>query len=91
MFLVSGHNLSFEINNKLKDSELISDFLIGTVTVGLFLFSLIAVIFYYQSLHQNMYSLNFDNPVYNMAIENQFALEKCRFPISENNEHKVLT
>ncbi|XP_039304796.1 very low-density lipoprotein receptor isoform X1 [Solenopsis invicta] len=63
------------------DPGLVAGIVIGVVSVGLLLLALVAVLCYRHYLHRNVTSMNFDNPVYRKTTEDQFSLEKNRFPL----------
>ncbi|XP_071645621.1 low-density lipoprotein receptor isoform X6 [Temnothorax longispinosus] len=63
------------------DPGLVAGIVIGVVTLGLLLLALVAVLCYRHYLHRNVTSMNFDNPVYRKTTEDQFSLEKNRFPL----------
>lgn len=62
------------------DPGLVAGIVIGVVSLGLLLLALVAVLCYRHYLHRNVTSMNFDNPVYRKTTEDQFSLEKNRFP-----------
>lgn len=55
--------------------------MIGVTSLGLLFLALVAVLCYRHYLHRNVTSMNFDNPVYRKTTEDQFSLEKNRFPL----------
>lgn len=63
------------------DPGLVAGIVIGVVSLGLLLLALVAVLCYRHYLHRNVTSMNFDNPVYRKTTEDQFSLEKNRFPL----------
>ncbi|XP_076665934.1 low-density lipoprotein receptor isoform X9 [Andrena cerasifolii] len=63
------------------DAGLVAGIVIGVATLGLLLLALVAVLCYRHYLHRNVTSMNFDNPVYRKTTEDQFSLEKNRFPL----------
>lgn len=64
-----------------SDRGLVAGIVIGVVSLGLLLLALVAVLCYRHYLHRNVTSMNFDNPVYRKTTEDQFSLEKNRFPL----------
>ena len=64
-----------------SDRGLVAGIVIGVVSLGLLLLALLAVLCYRHYLHRNVTSMNFDNPVYRKTTEDQFSLEKNRFPL----------
>ncbi|XP_015190651.1 PREDICTED: very low-density lipoprotein receptor-like isoform X3 [Polistes dominula] len=74
----SGKNNS---TNESTDPGLVAGVVIGVVSLGLLLLALVAVLCYRHYLHRNVTSMNFDNPVYRKTTEDQFSLEKNRFPL----------
>lgn len=72
-----GRNLATEST----DPGLVAGIVIGVVSLGLLLLALVAVLCYRHYLHRNVTSMNFDNPVYRKTTEDQFSLEKNRFPL----------
>ncbi|XP_051158653.1 low-density lipoprotein receptor-like isoform X4 [Leptopilina boulardi] len=67
--------------NEPSDRGLVAGIVIGIVSLGLLLLALVAVLCYRHYLHRNVTSMNFDNPVYRKTTEDQFSLEKNRFPL----------
>ncbi|XP_070514346.1 very low-density lipoprotein receptor isoform X1 [Cardiocondyla obscurior] len=67
--------------NETTDPGLVAGIVIGVVSLGLLLLALVAVLCYRHYLHRNVTSMNFDNPVYRKTTEDQFSLEKNRFPL----------
>ncbi|CAL7950125.1 unnamed protein product [Xylocopa violacea] len=63
------------------DPGLVAGIVIAVASLGLLLLALIAVLCYRHYLHRNVTSMNFDNPVYRKTTEDQFSLEKNRFPL----------
>ncbi|XP_014488136.1 PREDICTED: very low-density lipoprotein receptor-like isoform X2 [Dinoponera quadriceps] len=63
------------------DPGLVAGIVIGVVSLGLLLLALVAILCYRHYLHRNVTSMNFDNPVYRKTTEDQFSLEKNRFPL----------
>ncbi|XP_046473466.1 very low-density lipoprotein receptor isoform X2 [Neodiprion pinetum] len=63
------------------DRGIVAGIVIGVVTVGLAVPALVAFLCYRHYLHRNVTSMNFDNPVYRKTTEDQFSLEKNRFPL----------
>ncbi|XP_050486519.1 very low-density lipoprotein receptor-like isoform X6 [Bombus huntii] len=63
------------------DPGLVAGIVIGVASFGLLLLALVAVLCYRHYLHRNVTSMNFDNPVYRKTTEDQFSLEKNRFPL----------
>ncbi|XP_071869085.1 low-density lipoprotein receptor isoform X6 [Bombus fervidus] len=63
------------------DPGLVAAIVIGVASLGLLLLALVAVLCYRHYLHRNVTSMNFDNPVYRKTTEDQFSLEKNRFPL----------
>ncbi|CAK9813981.1 Very low-density lipoprotein receptor [Anthophora quadrimaculata] len=63
------------------DPGLVAGIVIGVASLGLLLLALVAVLCYRHYLHRNVTSMNFDNPVYRKTTEDQFSLEKNRFPL----------
>ncbi|XP_076235491.1 low-density lipoprotein receptor isoform X2 [Calliopsis andreniformis] len=63
------------------DAGLVAVIVIGVASSGLLLLALVAVLCYRHYLHRNVTSMNFDNPVYRKTTEDQFSLEKNRFPL----------
>ncbi|XP_020282634.1 very low-density lipoprotein receptor-like isoform X3 [Pseudomyrmex gracilis] len=63
------------------DPGLVAGIVIGVVSIGLLMLALVAVLCYRHYLHRNVTSMNFDNPVYRKTTEDQFSLEKNRFPL----------
>lgn len=63
------------------DAGLVAGVVIGVASVGLLVLALVAVLCYRHYLHRNVTSMNFDNPVYRKTTEDQFSLEKNRFPL----------
>ncbi|KAI4504398.1 hypothetical protein M0802_000869 [Mischocyttarus mexicanus] len=74
----SGKNNS---TSESTDPGLVAGIVIGVVSLGLLLLALVAVLCYRHYLHRNVTSMNFDNPVYRKTTEDQFSLEKNRFPL----------
>ncbi|XP_074113009.1 low-density lipoprotein receptor isoform X3 [Cotesia typhae] len=74
-------NGSSNPGNEPTDPGLVAGIVIGVVTLGLLLLALVAVLCYRHYLHRNVTSMNFDNPVYRKTTEDQFSLEKNRFPL----------
>ncbi|EZA59257.1 Very low-density lipoprotein receptor [Ooceraea biroi] len=60
---------------------LVAGIVIGVVSLGVILLALVALLCYRHYLHRNVTSMNFDNPVYRKTTEDQFSLEKNRFPL----------
>ncbi|XP_029042846.1 low-density lipoprotein receptor-like isoform X4 [Osmia bicornis bicornis] len=60
---------------------LVAGIVIGVASLGLLLLAFVAVLCYRHYLHRNVTSMNFDNPVYRKTTEDQFSLEKNRFPL----------
>jgi len=60
---------------------LVAGIVIGVVSLGVVLLALVALLCYRHYLHRNVTSMNFDNPVYRKTTEDQFSLEKNRFPL----------
>lgn len=69
------------IGAESADPGLVAGIVIGVVSLGLLLLALVAVVCYRHYLHRNVTSMNFDNPVYRKTTEDQFSLEKNRFPL----------
>lgn len=69
------------LSDESTDPGLVAGIVIGVVSLGLLLLALIAVLCYRHYLHRNVTSMNFDNPVYRKTTEDQFSLEKNRFPL----------
>ncbi|XP_015585106.1 very low-density lipoprotein receptor isoform X2 [Cephus cinctus] len=67
--------------DEAADPGLVAVIVIGVVTVGVILLGFVAVLCYRHYLHRNVTSMNFDNPVYRKTTEDQFSLEKNRFPL----------
>lgn len=67
--------------NEGNNPGLVAGIIIGVVLIGILLLALVAVLCYKQYLHRNVTSMNFDNPVYRKTTEDQFSLEKNRFPL----------
>ncbi|XP_033335577.1 low-density lipoprotein receptor isoform X2 [Megalopta genalis] len=63
------------------DAGLVAGIAIGVASFVLLLLALVAVLCYRHYLHRNVTSMNFDNPVYRKTTEDQFSLEKNRFPL----------
>ncbi|XP_076166468.1 low-density lipoprotein receptor isoform X2 [Ptiloglossa arizonensis] len=63
------------------DAGLVAGIVIGVASIGLLFLALGAVLCYRHYLHRNVTSMNFDNPVYRKTTEDQFSLEKNRFPL----------
>lgn len=86
-FVVSGAadvvdtNGNSNLGTEPTDPGLVAGIVIGVVTLGLLLLALVAVLCYRHYLHRNVTSMNFDNPVYRKTTEDQFSLEKNRFPL----------
>ncbi|XP_034951000.1 very low-density lipoprotein receptor isoform X2 [Chelonus insularis] len=74
-------NGNSNLGNEPTDPGLVAGIVIGVVTLGLLLLALVAVLCYRHYLHRNVTSMNFDNPVYRKTTEDQFSLEKNRFPL----------
>ncbi|KAK0079342.1 hypothetical protein PV325_001381 [Microctonus aethiopoides] len=74
-------NRNSNFTNEPTDPGLVAGIVIGVVTLGLLLLALVAVLCYRHYLHRNVTSMNFDNPVYRKTTEDQFSLEKNRFPL----------
>ncbi|XP_012225326.1 very low-density lipoprotein receptor-like isoform X2 [Linepithema humile] len=69
------------IGAESTDPGLVAGIVIGVVSLGLLLLALVAIVCYRHYLHRNVTSMNFDNPVYRKTTEDQFSLEKNRFPL----------
>ncbi|XP_012277128.1 very low-density lipoprotein receptor isoform X2 [Orussus abietinus] len=67
--------------DEATDPGLVAGIVIGVVSLGLLFLALVAVLCYRHYLHRNVTSMNFDNPVYRKTTEDQFSLEKNRFPL----------
>ncbi|XP_011299615.1 very low-density lipoprotein receptor isoform X2 [Fopius arisanus] len=78
---VSDMNGRNNLGKEPTDPGLVAGIVIGVVTLGLLLLALVAVLLYRHYLHRNVTSMNFDNPVYRKTTEDQFSLEKNRFPL----------
>ncbi|XP_063984190.1 very low-density lipoprotein receptor-like isoform X3 [Diachasmimorpha longicaudata] len=78
IFHMSGEK---NLKKEPTDPGLVAGIVIGVVTLGLLLLALVAVLLYRHYLHRNVTSMNFDNPVYRKTTEDQFSLEKNRFPL----------
>ncbi|XP_033176112.1 very low-density lipoprotein receptor isoform X6 [Bombus impatiens] len=63
------------------DPGLVAGIVIGVASFGLLLLASVALLCYRHYLHRNVTSMNFDNPVYRKTTEDQFSLEKNRFPL----------
>ncbi|XP_008555784.1 very low-density lipoprotein receptor isoform X1 [Microplitis demolitor] len=74
-------NGNSNLGTEPTDPGLVAGIVIGVVTLGLLLLALVAVLCYRHYLHRNVTSMNFDNPVYRKTTEDQFSLEKNRFPL----------
>lgn len=68
-------------NSESSDPGLVATVVIGIVSSGLLILALVATLCYRHYLHRNVTSMNFDNPVYRKTTEDQFSLEKNRFPL----------
>ncbi|XP_020708838.2 very low-density lipoprotein receptor isoform X3 [Athalia rosae] len=66
---------------EVTDRGLVAAIVIAVVSLGLALLALVAFLCYRHYLHRNVTSMNFDNPVYRKTTEDQFSLEKNRFPL----------
>ncbi|XP_076645245.1 low-density lipoprotein receptor isoform X4 [Halictus rubicundus] len=66
---------------ELTDAGSVAGIAIGVASFVLLLLALVAVLCYRHYLHRNVTSMNFDNPVYRKTTEDQFSLEKNRFPL----------
>ncbi|XP_044007721.1 very low-density lipoprotein receptor-like isoform X2 [Aphidius gifuensis] len=75
-------NESHSFSNEPTKPGLIAGIVIGIVTLSLLLLAAISVLCYRHYLHRNVTSMNFDNPVYKKTTEDQFSLEKNRFPLA---------
>ncbi|XP_061931593.1 very low-density lipoprotein receptor isoform X7 [Apis cerana] len=69
------------LTSESTDPGLVAGIVIGVTSLGLLLLALVAVLCYRHYLHRNVTSMNFDNPVYRKTTEDQFSLEKNRFPL----------
>ncbi|XP_017883525.1 very low-density lipoprotein receptor-like isoform X2 [Ceratina calcarata] len=69
------------LSSNSTDPGLVAGIVIGVASVGLLFLALVAVLCYRHYLHRNVTSMNFDNPVYRKTTEDQFSLEKNRFPL----------
>lgn len=69
------------LSEEATDRGIVAGIVIGVVTLGLALLALVAFLCYRHYLHRNVTSMNFDNPVYRKTTEDQFSLEKNRFPL----------
>ncbi|XP_053984909.1 very low-density lipoprotein receptor-like isoform X2 [Hylaeus volcanicus] len=69
------------LTTESADAGLVAGIVIGVASLGLLLLALGAVLCYRHYLHRNVTSMNFDNPVYRKTTEDQFSLEKNRFPL----------
>ncbi|XP_017755666.1 PREDICTED: very low-density lipoprotein receptor-like isoform X1 [Eufriesea mexicana] len=69
------------LTSESTDPGLVAGIVIGVASLGLLLLALVAVLCYRHYLHRNVTSMNFDNPVYRKTTEDQFSLEKNRFPL----------
>ncbi|XP_012154054.1 low-density lipoprotein receptor isoform X5 [Megachile rotundata] len=67
--------------SKSTGPGLVAGIVIGVASLGLLLLALVAILCYRHYLHRNVTSMNFDNPVYRKTTEDQFSLEKNRFPL----------
>lgn len=70
-----------DLTSESTDPGLVAGIVIGVASLGLLLLALVAVLCYRHYLHRNVTSMNFDNPVYRKTTEDQFSLEKNRFPL----------
>lgn len=70
-----------DLTSESTDPGLVAGIVIGVASFGLLLLALVAVLCYRHYLHRNVTSMNFDNPVYRKTTEDQFSLEKNRFPL----------
>ena len=77
----TDRNRSSNLGNETTDPGLVGGIVMGSVTLGLVILAVIALLCYRHYLHRNVTSMNFDNPVYRKTTEDQFSLEKNRFPI----------
>ncbi|XP_043274893.1 very low-density lipoprotein receptor-like isoform X2 [Venturia canescens] len=77
----TDRNRGINVGNDPTDPGLVAGIVIGGVTLGLLVLALVAVLCYRHYLHRNVTSMNFDNPVYRKTTEDQFSLEKNRFPL----------
>ncbi|XP_066594363.1 very low-density lipoprotein receptor-like isoform X2 [Prorops nasuta] len=78
--VTSGEN-GAKIERDSADPGLVAGIVIGVVSLGLSFLALVAVLCYRHYLHRNVTSMNFDNPVYRKTTEDQFSLQKNRFPL----------
>ncbi|XP_076638086.1 low-density lipoprotein receptor isoform X4 [Colletes latitarsis] len=77
----TGGDEKVSLATESTDDGLVAGIVIGVASLGLLFFALGAVLGYRHYLHRNVTSMNFDNPVYRKTTEDQFSLEKNRFPL----------
>lgn len=69
------------LKQESSDPGVVAGIVIGVVSASVFILGLVAILCYRHYLHRNVTSMNFDNPVYRKTTEDQFSLEKNRFPL----------